>query len=65
MNVLLIKWLLVNIKRKRDRNRQLEKILNVLCKLLGARDSKDVFSDVLDRTRRRDMVANAFRQGTR
>jgi hypothetical protein len=49
---------------KRDRGRQREKILDGVCRRLGVKDNKDTFRDVRDRTRWRNMIANAFRQGT-
>jgi hypothetical protein len=53
------------IPGKRDRGRQREKILDGVCRWLGVKDNKDIFSDVRDRTRWRNMIAIAFRQGTR
>jgi hypothetical protein len=53
------------IPGERDRGRQSEKILDGVCKWLGVKDNKDTFREVRDRTRWRNMIANAFRQGTR
>lgn len=52
------------IPGKRDRGRQREKILDGVCRWLRVRDNKDIFRDVRDRTRWRNMIDNAFRQGT-
>jgi hypothetical protein len=51
------------ISRKRDKGRQREKILDIVCRWPGVEDNKDIFRDVRDRTRWRNMIANAFRQG--
>lgn len=47
----------------RDRGRQIEKIVNGVCRWLSVKDNKDIFRDVRDRTRWRNMIVNAFRQG--
>jgi len=52
------------IPGKRDRGRQREKILDDVCRWLGVKDNKDIFRDVRYRTRWRNMIDNAFRQGT-
>jgi hypothetical protein len=52
------------IQGKRDRGRQRENILVCVCRWLGVKDKKVIFRDVRDRTRWRNMIANAFRQGT-
>ena len=52
------------IPGKRDRGRQREKILVDVCRWLGVKDNQDIFRDVRDRTRWRNMIDNAFRQGT-
>jgi hypothetical protein len=52
------------IQGKRDRGRQREKILVGVCRWLGVKDNKDIFRDMHNRTRWRNMIANAFRQGT-
>jgi hypothetical protein len=49
---------------KRDRGRQIETILDGVCIWLGVKDNKDIFRDVRDRTRWRNIIDNAFRQGT-
>jgi hypothetical protein len=54
---------LVKFKEK-ERGRQREKILDGVCRWLGVKDNKDIFRDVHDRTRWRNMIASAFRQGT-
>jgi hypothetical protein len=48
----------------RDRGRQRKKINDGVCRWLGVKDNKDIFRDVRDRTKWRNMIANAFRQGT-
>jgi hypothetical protein len=45
------------IQGKRDRGRQREKILDGVCRWLGVKDNKDIFRDVRDRTRRRNVIA--------
>jgi hypothetical protein len=49
------------IPRKRHRGRQIEEILDGICRWLSVKDKKDTFRDVRDRTRWRNMIA--FRQG--
>jgi hypothetical protein len=53
------------IKGKRDKGRQRETILDGVCRWLIVKDSKDIFRYVYNRTRWRNMIANAFRQRTR
>jgi hypothetical protein len=52
------------IQGKRDRGRQREKILDGFCRWLWVKDNKDIFRDVRNRTKWRNIIANAFRQGT-
>jgi hypothetical protein len=52
------------IPGKIDRGRQRENILDGICRWLGVKDNKDIFREVRDRTRGRNMIANAFKQGT-
>jgi hypothetical protein len=54
----------VKIQGKRDRGRLRERILEGVCRWLGVKDNKDIFRDVRDRTRWRNMIANPCRQGT-
>jgi hypothetical protein len=46
------------IPEKRDRGRQREKILDGVCRWLGVRDNKDIFRDVRDRKRWKNMIDN-------
>jgi hypothetical protein len=52
------------IQGKRDRGRQKENILDGVCRWLGVKDNKDIFRDVRERTRFRNMIAKACRHGT-
>jgi hypothetical protein len=49
------------IQGKGDRGRQREKILDCVCRWLSV---KDIFRDMPDRTKWRNMIDSAFRQGT-
>jgi hypothetical protein len=51
------------IQGKRDRGRQRKKILDGVCKWWSVKDNKGIFTDERDRTRSRNMIGNAFRQG--
>jgi hypothetical protein len=49
------------IQGKRDRGRQREKILDGVCRYQCVKDNKDIFKNVQDRTRWRNMFAKVFR----
>lgn len=53
------------IQGKRDRGRQREKIMDGVCRWLGVKGYKDIFRNVRDRTRWRNMMADSFWHGTR
>jgi hypothetical protein len=50
--------------KEKETGRQREKILDGVCRWLGVKDNKDIFRNVRDRTRWRNMVGNTFRHGT-
>jgi hypothetical protein len=52
------------IQGKGDIGRQREKIQDGVCRWLGVKDNKDIFRDGHDRARRRNMIANTYRDGT-
>jgi ABC-type multidrug transport system ATPase subunit len=43
--------------------RQREKILDGVCRWLGVKDNKDIFRDMCEGKRWRNMIANAFSHG--
>jgi hypothetical protein len=52
------------IQGKRDRGGHRVLIMDGVCRWLGVKDSKDILSDVCDKTKWRIMIANTFRQCT-